>query len=142
MSQFDHASIRQVGVVMGAFMLIRRKVFETVGLFDEDYFMYAEETDFCYRARQLGYSTFFFPEASVIHLGGGSAQDSQKYFDQLHSALLLFLQKHFTGIRLLAALALKNLGVALRVAIYFLIGLLTLDFRLIRKAKYYFRVLF
>jgi GT2 family glycosyltransferase len=136
MSHFDHDSIRQVEVVMGAFMLIRRNVFETIGLFDEDYFMYAEETDFCYRARKAGYKTFFFPRVEIIHFGGGSTQDSQKQIEQLHSALLLF------GIKLFTAVGLKKLGVALRVTTYFLIGVLTFNVQQIRKSRHYLRILF
>jgi len=142
MTHFDHESIRQVDVVMGAFMLIRREVFTAIGLLDENYFMYAEETDFCYRARQADYKTFFFPGAFIIHLGGGSTFDNQKQFEQLHSALLLFLHKHFTGIRLGAAVGLKKLGVALRVAIYFLAGVMMFNFQQIRKSRYYLRILF
>lgn len=142
MSFFDHESIREVEVVMGAFMLIRREVFEQVGLFDEDYFMYAEETDFCYRAYKLGYKTYFFPEASIIHIGGGSTHDNQKSFDLLHSSLLLFLHKHFSGIRLFLAVGLKNLGVALRIVTYFVAGLFTFDSSLLKKSRYFFRVLF
>lgn len=142
MSFFDYASTREVDVVMGAFMLIRREVFDAIGHFDEDYFMYAEETDFCYRASKLGYKTYFFSEAAIMHIGGGSTRDSQKSFDLLHSSLLLFLHKHFNGFRLLLAVGLKNLGVALRVVAYFVAGLFTLDSSLLRKSWYFFRVLF
>jgi hypothetical protein len=138
MSHFDHNALREVDVVMGAFMLIRREVFEKIGLLDEDYFMYAEETDFCYRAHRAGFKTFFCPEAAIIHIGGGSTIDSRKLFEQLHSTSLLFLKKHFTGIRLWAAVSLKNLGVVIRIITYFLMGILSLNVRTIKKALYYF----
>lgn len=141
MSHFAHDSNRQVDVVMGAFMLIRKEVFTTIGLFDEDFFMYAEETDFCYRAHLAGFNTFFFADAAVIHLGGGSAHDSQQFFAQLHSALLLFFHKHFRGPQLWAAVGLKNLGVAFRVIVYFLSGTFTFDLPLLKKAWYYLRLL-
>jgi hypothetical protein len=57
----------------GACLLIRRKVFETVGLLDENYFMYFEEADFCRRARQAGWSCWYVPEAQVTHLAGQSS---------------------------------------------------------------------
>lgn len=142
MSYFDHESIREVDVVMGAFMLIRKTVFETIGLFDETYFMYAEETDFCYRARRGGFKTFFFPGASIVHLGGGSTHENQEFYARLHASLILFLCKHHTGARLYAAIGLKNIGVALRVIIYWLAGVVTFNPALIKKSRYSFRVLF
>jgi N-acetylglucosaminyl-diphospho-decaprenol L-rhamnosyltransferase len=57
----------------GACLLIRRQVFETVGLLDENYFMYFEEADFCRRARQAGWSCWYVPEAQVVHLAGQSS---------------------------------------------------------------------
>jgi N-acetylglucosaminyl-diphospho-decaprenol L-rhamnosyltransferase len=57
----------------GACLLIRRKVFETVGLLDENFFMYFEEADFCRRARQAGWTCWYVPEAQVTHLAGQSS---------------------------------------------------------------------
>jgi len=58
--------------VNGASMMIRREVFETVGLMDEGYFLYFEETDFCRRVKQAGWSIWHVPESRVIHLEGQS----------------------------------------------------------------------
>jgi N-acetylglucosaminyl-diphospho-decaprenol L-rhamnosyltransferase len=57
----------------GACLLIRRQVFEAVGLLDENYFMYFEEVDFCRRARQAGWTCWYVPEAEVMHLAGQSS---------------------------------------------------------------------
>lgn len=135
MSHFDHQSVREVDVVMGAFMFIRRATFDVVGLFDEDYFLYSEETDFCYRAHRAGFKTFFFPHAAIIHLEGGSASNSQVRFQRLHAGVLLFLKKHLTGVRLIVAIGLKQLGVVLRVATYFAVGLFTRNPALVKKSK-------
>jgi N-acetylglucosaminyl-diphospho-decaprenol L-rhamnosyltransferase len=56
--------------ICGASMLIRPEVIATVGGFDENYFLYFEETDFCYRAKQAGISTWYLPESRVMHIGG------------------------------------------------------------------------
>jgi len=56
----------------GASMLIRREVFDSIGLFDDGFFMYFEETDFCLRARRAGFPTWYLPESRVAHIGGGS----------------------------------------------------------------------
>lgn len=56
--------------VCGASMLVRRAVFDDVGLLDDGYFMYFEEVDFCYRARQAGWKCWYEPASRVIHLVG------------------------------------------------------------------------
>jgi GT2 family glycosyltransferase len=58
--------------VSGASMMIRRTVFDHIGLMDENYFLYFEETDFCLRAARAGWSCWFVPESRVVHLEGQS----------------------------------------------------------------------
>jgi N-acetylglucosaminyl-diphospho-decaprenol L-rhamnosyltransferase len=60
--------------VPGASMMIRRSVFEAVGGFDEAYFLYFEETDFCFRAKKAGFSTWYVPESRVMHIVGQSTK--------------------------------------------------------------------
>jgi N-acetylglucosaminyl-diphospho-decaprenol L-rhamnosyltransferase len=60
--------------ICGASMMIRPAVFDAVGGFDENYFLYFEETDFCYRARQAGYPTWYVPESRVMHIRGQSTK--------------------------------------------------------------------
>jgi len=62
----------QVDWVSGASMMIRREVFEKIGLLDENYFMYFEEVDFCIRARKAGWPIWYVPESRVVHLEGAS----------------------------------------------------------------------
>jgi GT2 family glycosyltransferase len=59
--------------VSGASLLVRRAVFQAVGLLDENYFMYFEEVDFCLRARRAGWTCWYVPEAEVLHLAGQSS---------------------------------------------------------------------
>jgi N-acetylglucosaminyl-diphospho-decaprenol L-rhamnosyltransferase len=59
--------------VAGASMIIRREVFEAVGLLDEDYFMYYEEVDFCLQAKKAGWDCWYVPESRVVHLVGQSS---------------------------------------------------------------------
>lgn len=59
--------------VAGACMIIRREVFNTIGLLDEGYFMYFEEVDFCHRARRAGWSCWYMPDSRVVHLIGRSS---------------------------------------------------------------------
>jgi GT2 family glycosyltransferase len=62
-----------VDVISGACMLLRRDVFERAGKFTEDYFMYAEDLDLCYKVRALGLRNYFVGQARVIHHGGQSS---------------------------------------------------------------------
>ena len=62
----------QVDWLPGASMLIRRQVFETVGLMDEGYFLYYEETDFCLQARRAGWPCWYVPQSRVMHIAGQS----------------------------------------------------------------------
>ncbi len=142
MSHFDHNSARRVDFVTGAFMLVKREVFEKVGLFDETYFMYTEETDFCYRAAQQGFQVYFTPSAQIIHYGGGSTETRQSYLDQIHLSQILFIRKHFRGARKYFGVLLKQIGLALRVPAYGLIGLLISNRGLRQKSLSYARVLY
>lgn len=137
MTFFDYDVTRKVDVVKGAFMMIRKEVFLKTGLLDESYFMYTEETDFCYRARQHGFDTFFFPSAQVVHYGGGSVESALSFLRQVHRTQFLFIKKHFTGFQKYAGILIKQLGMAIRVPLYFLLGIVTFDVRTIRKSTYY-----
>lgn len=64
--------------VSGASMLIRRQVFEQVGLLDEGYFTYFEDIDFCFKANKAGWTTWYVPESRVVHLIGQSSGISSR----------------------------------------------------------------
>ena len=70
---WDHAQERDVDWVAGSFMLMPREVFETTGGFDERFFMYGEDLEWCYRIRDCGWRVRFFPRASIIHYDHQSA---------------------------------------------------------------------
>ncbi len=89
---FDHGEVRSVEVVMGACMLLRREAIEQVGESDEDYFLFSEETDWCFRFREAGWDVAFFPGAECIHVRGAS-HSGRLYRENLRGHLL-FLWKH------------------------------------------------
>jgi len=81
--------------VMGAFMMLRKEVFEKSGGFDENIFMYFEEVEWCWRLKNLGFRVGFYPEAKVIHLGGGSLTNSPKErIFGIYKGLVYFYGKH------------------------------------------------
>ncbi len=70
---FDHARAREVDWVAGAFMLVRRKAIEKSGPIPEDYFMFAEDLDWCWQIARNGYKIWFTPAVSILHKGNKSA---------------------------------------------------------------------
>lgn len=109
----------QVDIVKGAFFGVRKKVFDDLGGFDENFFMYSEEDDFCYRAQKRGWDTVVIPECEVIHLGGQSAKPiwSKMFVEQHKSKIIFFLKHHGTSRTLIVAVFLFS-GVALRLVIW------------------------
>lgn len=95
-SDWDHATTRRVDQVMGAFFLVRRSVFEALQGFDERFFVYFEDLDLAYRARELGWSNVYFAQAQAFHVGGGSSGQvkAQRLFYVLRSRIL-YTFKHF-----------------------------------------------
>jgi len=70
----------EVEGIVGACIMVERSLFEKVGLFSEDYFMYAEDLDLCYKIKQAGYMNYYLPDASIIHFGGGSTEKAPRDF--------------------------------------------------------------
>ena len=89
---FDHDEVREVEVVMGACMLVRREAIEEVGPCDEDYFLFSEETDWCYRFREAGWEIVFFPGAECTHVRGAAHRG--RLFRESLRGHLRFLSKH------------------------------------------------
>ena len=73
MTDWDHASAKEVDWVSGACFLVRRKAWDAVGGFDRSYFMYLEDVDLCWRLREAGWSVAYEPVAPVVHVQGASA---------------------------------------------------------------------
>jgi N-acetylglucosaminyl-diphospho-decaprenol L-rhamnosyltransferase len=96
MSEWDHSEERMIELATGALLFIRRAAFEDVGPFDEQFFMYWEETDWLERARAKGWQLIFTPAVGAVHAVRGSSDSS----DTSHSVLLLesthkYARKHF-----------------------------------------------
>lgn len=89
---FDHDEVRAADFVMGACLLVRRAAIEEVGGLDEDFFLFGEETDWCYRFRQAGWEVLFFPGAECVHVGGAS--HGGRLYREIVRGHLRFLAKH------------------------------------------------
>lgn len=74
----DYRDPVEVDSVIGACMMVRRAAMEQVGLLDEDYFLFLEETDWCYRMKKAGWKVYHVPQAEVYHFQGKSAEKDKK----------------------------------------------------------------
>lgn len=78
----------------GAAMLVSRAVHQRLGGWDESFFLYSEETDFCLRAGDAGIPIWYEPSAVVTHVGGGSGRDSRTYSMQTLNRVRLYARRH------------------------------------------------
>jgi GT2 family glycosyltransferase len=96
-----HHESRVVDWVLGAAIAVRRAAFNTVGGFDESFFLYAEEVDLAYRLRAAGWETHFTPVATVVHIGGVSTQQRRAEMAvQFYRSLSHFYVRHYSPWRL------------------------------------------
>lgn len=99
---------REVDIVTGCFLLIRRSFWEELGGFDSSYFMYGEEADLCLRARALGARPRLTPKAQIVHYAGASETVRSNQLVRLLRAKITLIRHHFpTWQRRLAMLLLQ-----------------------------------
>lgn len=97
----EMSSVTEVEMGIMAFMIAPIGCFNNVGLLSEDYHMYAEDMDWCYRARKKKYKVLFNPGLSLTHWGGASAKNrwiGKKSLKVKYEAERIFIVKHFKGV--------------------------------------------
>jgi GT2 family glycosyltransferase len=125
MTWWNADDVREVDIVKGCFMLVRREAIEKVGGLDENFFMYAEETDWCYRFKKSGWKVMFAPAGEIIHYGGRSTtQVPVAMIVQLRLSILKFIKKHYGWPSHLIARFLVALFFAARLPIWLATALL------------------
>lgn len=112
----DEYETAKVESLSGCCMMMRSKAIqEAGGAFDEDYFMYFEDGDLCYRIRKAGYSNIYFPETTVIHYKGESTRKTTlSYVKIFNEAFAIFARKHYGKQNAKAFIFFINIGVVLR----------------------------
>ena len=85
---------KELDWLTGAFLFIRRKVFDDIGSINEDYFMYTEDVDFCYRAKMAGWNVSYLPRWSITHFGGASSTKEFPIISEFEG-IKLFYKKHY-----------------------------------------------
>ncbi|SVA52789.1 uncharacterized protein METZ01_LOCUS105643 [marine metagenome] len=92
---YDPKQEQDVEHVSGACMMVRREVMEETGILDETYFMYMEETDWCYRIRQRGWRICYTPEAKIVHYGEQGSKLRNDRDALYFKSICHFFQKHY-----------------------------------------------
>jgi GT2 family glycosyltransferase len=94
----DKDEIHKIDVLAGAFMLMRRKTLDEVGLLDETFFMYGEDIDLSWRIKLGGYENYYYPNTRIIHYKGESTKKgSLNYVFVFYKAMIIFAKKHFSS---------------------------------------------
>ena len=103
--------------VTGAFLLTRKDIFDKAGGFDEDYFMYTEEVDLCWRIKKNGWQVWFLPKWSIIHLGGASSTSEYPIISEFKGVKLFYSKNKPAWQTPLLRIFLKG-GAAIRIVLY------------------------
>ncbi len=113
----------EVDVLSGSLMLVRNEVLKKIGYFDEDYFMYGEDIDLCYKIKKAGSKIYYTPKTKAIHYKGESTRKGEfSYITNFYSAMLIFINKHFKDHYSLFVKSILKTGIYLRAYIAFLVS--------------------
>ena len=86
----------EVEAISGSFLMFRRAIWERIGGLDENFFMYGEDLDFCYRIREAGWKIYYVPATKIVHYKGESTKlASFDNFVTFYKAMDIFVKKHF-----------------------------------------------
>lgn len=85
----------EVDVLVGAFMFLKKDVYNEIEGFDEDYFMYGEDIDISYKSLKSGYRNYYFGETTIVHFKGESTLKDKFYAQRFYGAMQIFYKKHF-----------------------------------------------
>ena len=107
LTYLDENKTYEVDSICGAFMFIPKKILDVTGFFDEDYFMYGEDLDLCFKIKKNGFKVYYYPEVTTIHYKGESTRKTHlSYVNNFYGAMRIFIQKNFTGVpRILSLVA-------------------------------------
>ena len=119
----DTSKPRAVDYVQGACLMVLCEAIEKVGALDEQFFMYFEETDWCYRMTQAGGRVYCCPDAKVVHYGGGEmGHYDERRILHYHRSLLLFYRKHYSSVDLLGVRCVLILRSVVRILVWTIVG--------------------
>lgn len=99
MTYFDYNEAAEVDQPMGTFLLFRRAVYDRIGGMDEQFPLFFNDVDWCYRAKQAGFRIFYTPDAEIIHYGGAGTRQAARpaMVRESHRSMIRFYDKHYRG---------------------------------------------
>ncbi|NLY01564.1 MAG: glycosyltransferase family 2 protein [Rhodopirellula sp.] len=120
LTRFDAGHTRPVGWVTGAAMMISAKAFAEIGILDENFYFYGEDSEWCYRAWRLGYEVWVYPDSTIVHLGGMSTTAGvlQKVDQVKRAQQLYFMQRTGGAVSYCAAALIFLLAMPVVFAVY------------------------
>lgn len=92
--KMNKKTVHELDWVGGHMFMIKREVINNVGLLDDDYFMYTEEVDYCFRAKEKGWKIFFVPVGTITHIGGASSGSEFIVLSEIRG-VKMFFKKHY-----------------------------------------------
>lgn len=126
LSWWDHNSAREVDWLSGAFMFMKREDFDRTGGFDEDYFMYSEDSDLCFRLCKNGYRNYYFPFFVVEHADGGIASINNALREAcVWKSRRLYFKKNYSSFHAVLLSFIYFLGVINRIIIFTILSIFT-----------------
>jgi GT2 family glycosyltransferase len=122
LTYLDPEEVNEVDALSGSCMIVRSQVLEQVGGFDEAYFMYGEDLDWCFRMREAGWKIYYTPATEIIHFRGESGRaESMRIQYRKNEAMAIFVSKHMRQRYRFFPVALLHAGIVLY-GLYSLIG--------------------
>lgn len=110
----EEKAVVEVDCISGAFMLIKKQVFSLVGGFDQDYFLYGEDVDLCYRLKQNGFKNIYYGKVFFLHFKGQSGKKDLKALKSFYKSMEIFYLKHYKKRYCFFVYWLVKLGIALK----------------------------
>lgn len=94
-NDIEEKEIAEVEVITGAFLLVKKAVYENIGGLDESYFMYGEDIDLCYTLLRKGYKNYYYGKVSILHHKGESTVKNEVYLKRFYGAMQIFIDKYY-----------------------------------------------
>ncbi|MBN2040393.1 MAG: glycosyltransferase family 2 protein [Spirochaetes bacterium] len=121
---WKYDTIKNVDIISGCFLMLKRDMWEKLNGFNSLFFMYAEEVDLCLRAKKLGCNPVFFPEAQIIHYRGVSEPTESGKMVKILRGEVTLMNEHWTAVKIKTGVCALSFRVLLKLTIFRLLNLM------------------
>lgn len=116
----------EVDAIMGAFFFTRKSVIDQVGMLDEEFFMYGEDLDWCWRIKEVGYKIMYYPKVQITHFKYGASKNVPfRVIGWAHTAMKIFYRKHYAAKYPWIFNLLVYLGINIRMTLIYILNLVS-----------------